>query len=99
MAALTTATGATPEVIGKPSPAMFTAILEASGIDAQEAVVVGDNPDADVVGAHRAGLAAILVLTGVADARGAAALEGERRPEAVAADPDEVRSLLAGRLS
>ena len=32
LAALTTATGATPEVIGKPSPAMFAAILEASGI-------------------------------------------------------------------
>ena len=68
LAALTTATGATPEVIGKPSPAMFAAILEASGIGADEAVVIGDNPDADVVGAHRAGLAAILVLTGVADA-------------------------------
>jgi len=99
LAALTTATGATPEVIGKPSPAMFTAILEASGIRAGEAVVIGDNPDADVVGAHRAGLAAILVLTGVADATGTAALDGERRPEAIAADPDDVRSLLAGRLS
>jgi HAD superfamily hydrolase (TIGR01450 family) len=99
LAALATATGVTPEVIGKPSPAMFTAILEASGIDAAEAVVVGDNPDADVAGAHRAGVTAILVLTGVADAAGAAALTGERRPEAVAADPDEVRALLASRLS
>ena len=80
LAALTTATGATPEVIGKPSPAMFAAILEASGIGADEAVVIGDNPDADVVGAHRAGLAAILVLTGVADAPGAAALDGRASP-------------------
>ena len=99
LAALTTATGVTPEVIGKPAPAMFTAILEASGIGADEAVVVGDNPDADVVGAHRAGIAAILVLTGVADALSAAALEGLRQPEAVAAGPDEVRVLFAGRLS
>lgn len=99
LAALTTATGVTPEVIGKPAPAMFTAILEASGIAAGEAVVVGDNPVADVAGAHRAGLAAILVLTGVADARSAAALRGEARPEAVAADPNEVRALLAARLS
>ena len=99
LAALATATGAMPEVIGKPSPAMFTATVEASGIDPGEAVVVGDNPDADVAGAHRAGIAAILVLTGVADAATAAALDGERRPDAVAADPDEVRALLAGRLS
>jgi 4-nitrophenyl phosphatase len=99
VAALATATGVTPEVIGKPSPAMFTAILEASAVAAGEAVVIGDNPDADVSGAHRAGIAAILVLTGVADASAAAALGGERRPDAIAADPADVRDLLAGRLS
>jgi 4-nitrophenyl phosphatase len=99
LAALVTATGATPEIVGKPAPAMFTATIEASGIAASEAVVVGDNPDADVVGAHRAGCAAILVLTGVADASAAAALEGERLPEAIADGPDEVRALLAARIS
>lgn len=99
VAALATATGATPEVIGKPAPAMFRAILEASGIPAAECVVVGDNPDADVAGAHRAGCAAILILTGVADASLAAGLEGERAPEAVAADPAEVRILLERRVS
>jgi 4-nitrophenyl phosphatase len=99
LAALVTATGATPEIVGKPAPAMFTATIEASGIAASEAVVVGDNPDADVVGAHRAGCAAILVLTGVADASAAAALEGERLPEAIADGPDEVRTLLAARIS
>jgi ribonucleotide monophosphatase NagD (HAD superfamily) len=78
---------------------MFTATIEGSGIPASEAVVVGDNPDADVVGAHRAGCAAILVLTGVADASAAAALEGERLPEAIADGPDEVRALLAARIS
>lgn len=99
VAALTTATGVAPTVIGKPEPAMFTAILEASGIDPGETVIVGDNPEADVVGAHRAGCASILVLTGVADANAADALEGERLPDAVAAGPDEVRGLLDGRVS
>ena len=99
VAALATATGATPEVIGKPAPAMFRAILEASGIPADACVVVGDNPDADVAGAHRAGCAAILVLTGVADASLASSLEGERAPDAVAADPAEVRRLLERRVS
>ena len=99
VAALTTATGVAPMVIGKPEPAMFTAILEASGIDPGETVIIGDNPEADVVGAHRAGCASILVLTGVADANAADALEGERLPDAVAAGPDEVRGLLDGRVS
>ena len=49
VAAIGTATGAAPQVIGKPSPAMFEAILEAAHVPAAEAVVVGDNPDADVV--------------------------------------------------
>ena len=89
----------TPEVIGKPAPAMFIAILEAAGVLRRECVVVGDNPDADVAGAHRAGCSAILVLTGVADRGTVALLDGERVPDAVAAGPDEVRVLLASRLS
>ena len=99
VAALATASGVAPEVIGKPSPAMFQAILEACGVPPAEAVVIGDNPDADVAGAHRAGCAAVLVLTGVADAALAATLEGERRPAAIAADPGAVLALLELRLS
>ena len=99
VAALATASGVTPQVIGKPSPAMFEAILEASGVPATEAVVIGDNPDADVVGAHGAGCAVILVLTGVADATLAATLDGARRPDAVAAGPAAVLALLESRLS
>jgi 4-nitrophenyl phosphatase len=99
VAAVATATGVSPEVIGKPEPAMFRAILEASGVPAGEAVVVGDNPDADVVGAHRAGCAAILVLTGVADAALTATLAGDRAPDAVAAGPGEVRALLEPRVT
>lgn len=97
--ALTTATGVAATVIGKPEPAMFTAILEASGVAAGESVVVGDNPAADVVGARRAGCASILVLTGVADEAAAEVLEGERRPDAVAAGPAQVRQLLEARVS
>jgi HAD superfamily hydrolase (TIGR01450 family) len=99
VAALATATGVIPEVIGKPAPAMFTAILDAAGVAPFESVVVGDNPDADVAGAHRAGCAAILVLTGVADGGTVALLDGERVPDAVAAGPDEVRLMLSSRLS
>jgi len=99
VAALATATGITPEVIGKPEPAMFRAILEETGVPGVETVVIGDNPDADIVGARRAGCAAILVLTGVADSAAAAALSGERRPDAVAADPHEVRALLEARIT
>lgn len=99
VAALATAAGTAPTVIGKPEPAMFEAILEASGVPAAQTVVVGDNPDADVVGARRAGCASILVLTGVADEGVAAELQGDRAPDAVVAGPDEVRALLEPRVS
>jgi len=99
VAALAVATGVTPEVIGKPAPAMFQAILATSGVSAADAVVVGDNPAADVAGAHRAGIAAILVLTGVATEEVARRLAGDERPEAIAADPAAVRALLEARVN
>lgn len=99
VAAIAAACEMEPEVIGKPEPAMFRAILDAARIGPEEAVVIGDNPDADMVAARRAGIASVLVLTGVADRRLAEALDGDRRPDAVADDPDGVAALLDGRLS
>lgn len=94
VAALAATTGTQPLVIGKPQPAMFRAILERDGVAPRDALVIGDNPDADIVAARRAGIGSILVLTGVADAPAAAALSGERRPDRVATDPGEVGRLL-----
>jgi 4-nitrophenyl phosphatase len=99
VAALQATSGIEPLVIGKPEPAMFRAILDAARIGPDEAVVIGDNPDADVVAARHAGIASVLVLTGVADRRLADGLDGERRPDAVADDPAAVAALLDGRLS
>jgi len=99
VAALRAASGQEPLVIGKPEPGIFTAILERAGVEASEAVAIGDNPDADVVAAHRAGIGSILVLTGVADAALAATLTGERRPDHVADDPRGVAALLGVAVS
>ncbi|MEO8251374.1 MAG: HAD-IIA family hydrolase [Chloroflexota bacterium] len=94
VAALRVASGVEPLVIGKPEPGIFQAILEQAGVARGDAVAIGDNPDADMVAAHRAGIASILVLTGVADAAIADALTGERRPDHVASDPAGVAALL-----
>jgi phosphoglycolate/pyridoxal phosphate phosphatase family enzyme len=94
VAAVAAAAQAEPLVIGKPEPAMFGAILEAAGVKPGHALVIGDNPDSDVRGAHRAGIASVLVLSGVTDSGAAAALDGERRPNAVVAGPGEVAGLL-----
>jgi HAD superfamily hydrolase (TIGR01450 family) len=83
VAAIAVATGVEPLVIGKPAPAMFGAILANSGVPAAEAIVVGDNPDSDILAARRAGIRSVLVLSGVTDAAAAATLAGDRRPDVV----------------
>ncbi|WP_049943800.1 HAD-IIA family hydrolase [Haloarcula argentinensis] len=58
--AVETSTGASPTVVGKPEPLMFEMALEGTDV-VQNAVVIGDNPATDILGAHRAGLTGILV--------------------------------------
>jgi HAD superfamily hydrolase (TIGR01450 family) len=99
VAAVRATSGVEPMVIGKPEPAMFRSILEGAAMAAEQALVIGDNPDSDVPAARRAGIPVVLVLTGVADAEAAAALKGERRPDWVRPGPMEVAELLGVGLS
>ncbi len=99
VAAIRAASGTDPLLIGKPEPAIFEAIMERAGVTAGETVAIGDNPDADIVAARRAGIRSILVLTGVADAGVADRLSGERLPDAVAHGTAEVAALLGLALS
>jgi 4-nitrophenyl phosphatase len=63
VAAVETATGRRATVVGKPEPYMFEA-ASARLSGCRRVAVVGDTLTTDVVGARRAGLAAILVLSG-----------------------------------
>jgi len=63
-AALEYAVGREGVVVGKPSPAFFAAALDAVGARAADAVMIGDDVEADVGGAIDAGLRGILVRTG-----------------------------------
>jgi len=74
VAAVEAATGARATVLGKPERAMFDLAMQRLH-DHRPVAVIGDNVDSDIAGARRAGLDAILVLTGVstrADAEAAA---------------------------
>jgi 4-nitrophenyl phosphatase len=63
LAAVETAGGVPAVVIGKPEPIMFEIAREALA-DCERIGVVGDHLISDIAGAKRAGLGAILVLTG-----------------------------------
>lgn len=75
LAALQACTGVAPFVIGKPGPAIFEMALRRLGTPAERTVMVGDRLDTDIVGARRAGLRTILVLTGIDSAEAAAGAE------------------------
>jgi HAD superfamily hydrolase (TIGR01458 family) len=51
-------------VVGKPAPEFYAAALAELGIDAADAVMVGDDIASDVIGAQRAGITGVLVRTG-----------------------------------
>ena len=52
-------------MIGKPSPRMFRLALQRIHEQPKKAVMVGDQLETDILGAHRAGVHSILVLSGV----------------------------------
>jgi len=69
VAALERAVSRPPDVVvGKPSVTLLHEAAESTGQLPQDCLYVGDNPEADVAGAHAAGMDAALVLTGVASA-------------------------------
>ena len=64
VAGLEYAAGIQAEVIGKPAAAMFHAACAQLGLPPEQVVMVGDDVEADVLGALDAGLQAALVRTG-----------------------------------
>jgi 4-nitrophenyl phosphatase len=70
-----------PFVIGKPGPTMFHAAVSLLGADPARTLTVGDRLDTDIAGSIAAGLASVLVFTGVTTP--AALMASPVRPDAV----------------
>lgn len=58
------ATGVKPTVIGKPYPLLYEMALERLAVPARHALMIGDRPDTDILGAVESGLSSALVRTG-----------------------------------
>ncbi|MFE2356642.1 HAD hydrolase-like protein [Streptomyces parvulus] len=86
------ATGAEPQVAGKPLPPMHRETILRTG--AQRPLVVGDRLDTDIEGAFNGEVDSLLVLTGVTDAPRLLAAPPRHRPTYVDAD---LRGLLTGQ--
>ncbi|MGH4030930.1 HAD hydrolase-like protein [Actinomycetota bacterium Odt1-20B] len=86
------ATGAEPQVAGKPLPPMHRETILRTG--AKRPLVVGDRLDTDIEGAFNGEVDSLLVLTGVTDGAQLLAAVPEHRPTYVDAD---LRGLLTGQ--
>ncbi|MFJ8200260.1 HAD hydrolase-like protein [Streptomyces sp. NPDC096152] len=86
------ATGAEPQVAGKPLPPMHRETVLRTG--ARRPLVVGDRLDTDIEGAFNGDVDSLLVLTGVTDGARLLAARPEHRPTYVDAD---LRGLLTGQ--
>jgi 4-nitrophenyl phosphatase len=65
LAGLQAATGRAPTIIGKPEPLMYQQALTRLQADPATTVAIGDRLETDILGAVRAGLKSILVLSGI----------------------------------
>ncbi|MDJ0386310.1 HAD hydrolase-like protein [Streptomyces sp. G-G2] len=86
------ATGAEPQVAGKPLPPMHRETILRTG--AERPLVVGDRLDTDIEGAFHGEVDSLLVLTGVTDAAQLLRAEPKYRPTYVDRD---LRGLLTGQ--
>jgi len=67
LAALESATGISPVVIGKPARYLFDAAVEMMGGERASIAVLGDRLETDILGGQRAGLKTVLVTSGIDD--------------------------------
>jgi NagD protein len=59
------ASGASPFFVGKPNPLMMRLALNYLGVHSEDAVMIGDRMDTDIVAGVESGMETILVLSGV----------------------------------
>ena len=90
IAALEVATDRRPVALGKPETPMMEQALARLGLGADEVAMLGDRLDTDILGGINAGLATIMVLTGVSTRE-----EAERGPIAPDYILDDLPALLA----
>jgi glycerol 3-phosphatase-2 len=88
VSAVHTAVGILPVVAGKPEKAIFDAAVERFA--ASSPLFIGDRMDTDVVGANRAGMKSVLVLTGIDRAKQVLAAAPDSRPTYLIADLREL---------
>ena len=88
VSAVHTAVGRLPIVAGKPEVAIFEEALRR--FETTQPLFIGDRLDTDILGANRAGLPSVLVLTGIDKAKHVLAADAKSRPTYILSDLREL---------
>lgn len=97
VAAVATATGARPEVVGKPHAPAYRVAAARLGLPVDECLMLGDRLETDIAGAVGAGMRSALVLTGVSTREEAEQAPPQQRPDHVAGTILDLEPLWGGR--
>ena len=94
LAAIQTATGVAPKIIGKPEPTMYRQAMARLGANPADTAALGDRLETDILAAQRTGVLSLLVLSG---ATNRALLAGsEIQPDLVFEDIADLQEKWAG---
>ncbi|MCC6424926.1 MAG: HAD-IIA family hydrolase [Phycisphaerales bacterium] len=89
-AMLAYAAGRQPVFCGKPQPVFFNKLCTRLSVDPKRCLLIGDNLEADIVGAKNVGMKTLLTLTGVTRRRDLSAVAAEWQPDGIVEDLSEV---------
>ncbi len=92
VAAIATASGVSPIVVGKPERAIIDIALERMGLAPEHVVLVGDNMETDIKAGINAGIRTVLILTGVSTRMDA--MNSPVEPHRVVADYAELAHIV-----
>ena len=86
VAAVEVASSRQAEMIGKPAPGILLQALDLLDVRPEQALMVGDGLDLDIVAGHAAGVTTALTLSGLTTATEAEQASGDRKPAYVYPD-------------
>ena len=94
VAAISTASGVTPIIVGKPASTCFELMMEERACPPKKTLIVGDQLATDIIAGNRAGCRTALITTGVSTREEAEILRGTGRPTFIYDSLTELASAL-----
>ncbi|PIU50832.1 hydrolase [Candidatus Desantisbacteria bacterium CG07_land_8_20_14_0_80_39_15] len=94
LAAISTASGKKPYIIGKPNPEIIRIVLGKKSLKNEKTYFIGDRLDTDIIFANRMGFIPVMVLSGATTQKMAREAKGLHKPEYIIKDVTGMRKII-----